>query len=41
MEHLKELHGEERAQALAAIQKVLSEIASELEANSLDIGKPS
>lgn len=31
MERLKGLHGEERAQAIAAIQKALSQIAIELE----------
>lgn len=40
MERLDELHGDERAQAIAAIQKALSEIASELEANGSDTGEP-
>ena len=40
-ERLNELHGEERAQAIAVIQKALSEIASGLESNSFDTGKPS
>ena len=41
VEHLEGLHGEERAQAIATIQKVLSEIAMELESNSPNTGTPS
>lgn len=40
IERLEDLYGEERAQAIAAIQKALGEIASDLESNGFDTVKP-
>lgn len=39
IERLEKLHGDERLHALAAIQRALSEIEVELEANSSDTGE--